>query len=253
MDIFWPEMIEPVALAGDEAHVFAVPVDQVLDSGRDWPAILSADERERAERYKLHKPRRQFVAGRAGLRMLLGQYLDVPAAAISFGSNAHGKPCLAASNTDADLRFNVAHAEELVLVAMAVGCEVGVDVERMRTVNHLEQIAHRYFHAGEVQEILAKSAAERAAAFLRCWTGKEAIVKAKGEGLNESLSNFRVPIDCHRGDWIEVAPETAGGSVTRSWLQSIEPCSDYVAAVALLGERRRLRCFAFPSKMSRPA
>lgn len=243
MELYWPKATPPIELSADEVHVWAVPLESAAASRDELWAILSADERERAGRFRFDDVRRRFVTARAALRMLLGRYAALAPANISFAYEAHGKPRLAAANATAGLCFNLAHSAELALVAVATGCEVGIDVERLRAVRHLEQIARRYFHPAEAATVLAGPPTARQAAFFRCWTGKEAVLKAVGSGLSNSLAAFRVPVDEHAGAWIDFSAP-GHSRAARCWLQQLVPCPEYAGAVTCLGAERRLRCLS---------
>jgi 4'-phosphopantetheinyl transferase len=205
-------------------------------------AVLAADECERAERFLLQDARRRFVVARSALRTVLGRYVAEPPAKISLSYAPNGKPRLSDANFSADLQFNLAHSGELALIAVTRGCEVGVDVERLRVINHLQEIAKRYFHSREVAELIGLAPAERNAAFLRCWTGEEAVLKALGTGVTQSLGFFVGLNDRPDGAWIDV-PRSDAASIARCWLQSLAPAADYVGAIACLGVQRRPRCF----------
>jgi len=241
METLWPEFEQASVLPPDDVRVFAVPLHDIRASDESLLAILSPDERRRAAKFRIEKPRRQFVVGRAALRNLLGAQLNTPAGEVAIVCDASGKPRIEGAGNSAPLRFNVAHSDDIVLVAIALGCEVGVDVERLRVVNHKEQIARRYFHTAELEAILAAPAAQRDAAFLRCWTGKEAVVKAVGTGLSDLLSAFQVPADDHNDAWVDL-PAAVARRAARCWLQSLRPDSDYVGAVACVGARRAASC-----------
>jgi 4'-phosphopantetheinyl transferase len=240
---YWPLVTEFPGVSDDEAQVFAVALDQVGATDDELLSTLSGDERERANRFQLDKPRRQFVVGRAVLRMLLGTRLNMRPADIALVCDEHGKPRLYGTSGLPELRFNLANSDDVILVGTALGCEIGVDVERLRAVSPLEEIAHRYFHQSELQEISAVRGAERDAAFLRCWTGKEAVLKAVGSGLSESLAGFRVPAANHDGTWINI-PSTIAGNAASCWLQSLTPSNSYVGAIACFGAKRRASCYA---------
>jgi 4'-phosphopantetheinyl transferase len=132
----------------------------------------------------------------------------------------------------------------LALIAVTKGCEVGVDVERLRPVRHLEHIAQRYFHPAETTAILAARPAERDAAFLRGWTGKEAVLKALGRGITGSFAEFQVPINEFISTWIDL-PAELSPQHARCWLHRLAPCDGYLAAVALLGAERDVYCYEF--------
>ena len=238
----WPATVEPPALAADEVHVWSVPLDDARTPWTNLSTVLATDERQRAERFRVEDARRRFVVARAALRNLLGQYLQMPPDEIAFDYDANGKPRLKDTAPSSELQFNLAHSGELALVAVTRGCEVGVDVERLRAVTHWQEIAERYFHPREVADIVALPTAQQIAAFLRCWTGKEAILKALGAGVTQSLDFFvgqSVPQD---GTWIDVP--AAASKPARCRLHPLAPAADYVGAVACLNAERRPRCFA---------
>ena len=229
------ELNDWAALAEDEVHVWAVPLAESRGREGEFESRLTDEERRRADRFLRDEVRQRFVVARASLRSILGGYLEVPAVAVPIEEGTHGKPQLVGGNAN-DLRFNLAHSGELALVAVTRGCEVGVDVERLRSVEHWQELAARYFHPAEAAAIAAVDSAERNAAFLRCWTQKEAILKAFGVGLSHSLQTFAVPaIDCV-GEWIEV-PARDAAAPRRYWLQSVAASPGYIAAVATEMER----------------
>jgi 4'-phosphopantetheinyl transferase len=237
----WPEAAKPPKLSADEAHVWAIPLNNDLSASQKSLACLSADERRRAEQFQLEAPRHRFIRARVALRSLLGEYLGAPAAQISLEYAARGKPRLLDFD-DGGLRFNLAHTSSLALVAVTRGCDIGVDVEQIRAVSHLEALARRYFHPSETNGILNSPPDMRHEAFLRCWTAKEAVVKAVGSGLTDSLAGFCVPDADKGGTWIEL-PAFGNGDSSRCWLERLTPSGGAIGAVAFVGEQRRVSCF----------
>jgi len=243
MNFRWPQINQPVPLAAGEAHVWAVPLDI---SQAVWATLwdtLSSDERERADDFRFDPPRERFVIARGVLRRLLGDYLRVAPTAIEIVVDDTGKPRLAPQHAAAGLHFNVSHSGDLVMIAVTADCEVGIDVECVRDVSHLEQIARRFFHPSETSAVLGAEAARRNEAFFRCWTAKEAVLKAIGTGITGSLAEFQVPIgDTPSQSWIEwpVPPSER----RRCWLQQLDPCEGYMAAIACVQSQPAVRCFA---------
>ena len=152
---------------------------------------LSPDERDRAARFHFDHLRRSYICGRGALRHLLARYLQVSPSSIRFAYGVKGKPALA---DQPSLRFNLAHAGDLAAVAFTADCEIGIDLEPIRPMPDLQQIAGRFFCPEESAEILSLPPVERDRAFFLCWTRKEAYVKAVGEGLSLPLSDFRVTV-----------------------------------------------------------
>lgn len=175
-------------LPQDEVHIWwtALGADKLVQS---LSHLLTPDERARAARFKVPLPARQFIMSRAFLRLALGRYLRAEPGSLQFEFSAHGKPSLAGSK---DLQFNLSHAEDLAVLAVAKQWRVGVDVERVRGEVNAIQLADRFFSAQEAEWVRSKPDSGLASRFFTCWTGKEAYVKARGEGLSISLQSFSV-------------------------------------------------------------
>jgi len=151
----------------------------------EW-RILDEAERTRALRLIRPRDRRRFIICRGALRLVLGQLVDDTPEAITLRFGPGGKPELAGSRPPGiapRLRFNVSHSDDLALIAISLDRELGVDLERLRTISEAERIVETYFTAAEQAQFAALEPPDRVAAFLRGWTRKEAILKAKGVGL----------------------------------------------------------------------
>ena len=177
-----------------ELQVWRVKLDQLPAALNDLAACLSAEERRRAERFVRQADRQRFTASHAALRMILGRYFDVPPEAVEIAIRAGGKPELASQRHSLTLRFNLSHSKDMALVALMQDGEVGVDVEYMRPMHDAEGIIMRYFSPGEQSTWHAQPEQERMAAFFRCWTRKEAYLKARGVGLSGGLDRFEVSL-----------------------------------------------------------
>jgi 4'-phosphopantetheinyl transferase len=208
-------------------------------------ALLSSDELARTSTYRFDDPRRRFVIARGALRKLLGKYLDASPTAIEIGADQNQKPYLLDKHSKSGLHFNVSHSGNLAVIAFAKDCEVGVDVEELREVSHLEQIARRFFHPLEISTVLSAPEPDRNLAFLRCWTGKEAILKGLGTGIVGNLAAFQVPPGNAWQGWIEYSDVSMNAIRSRCWLEQLTPAADYAAAIACVESKRTVRLYAF--------
>jgi 4'-phosphopantetheinyl transferase len=250
MNSIWPATKFHPPIAPNEAHVWSAPLGVWVAQLNSLESILSAEERHRANALRLIAPRQRFVIARAALRTLLGRYLDISPTDVPIDFDPNKKPRLAAAENASDLRFNVTHSGGLALMAITRGCEIGVDLEQLRGVQHAAQIAQRYFHPAEIEAILAAPPAERDRTFLRCWTLKEAVLKAVGIGITGSLAGFHVPMHTPEGPVEQSAaridvPVSSSGKYTQCWLRRLSVDDDYAAAVAFVGADRDIRCFTF--------
>jgi len=184
-------------------HVWRVSLSAESRALRQCRALLSDDERARADRFVVAGDRERFTVARGSLRRLLASYIAVAADALSFAYGAHGKPSLAGKS---GLRFNLSHAADSAMIAIAVQREVGIDIEAtMRDVD-VDGVARKTFSSDECVRLAALAPAERRAAFFRIWTRKEAYVKARGEGFGYPTRSFSVS-DAHCDPDLLIADE----------------------------------------------
>ncbi|MGE0679978.1 MAG: 4'-phosphopantetheinyl transferase superfamily protein [Candidatus Binatia bacterium] len=181
-------------LTGQAVHYWFVPLTCVESSLESLQTLLSSDERERAGRYRFPIHCRRFIVRHAALRTILAAYSGVPVYNLSFQVDHYGKPELDASFVDSPLYFNLSHSDELAVIAVSRIGPLGVDIERIRPLSDLEAIATQYFSPAEQAAILRLPAEQRLLAFYRCWTSKEAFIKALGMGLQFELNRFDVSV-----------------------------------------------------------
>ena len=234
---FSTEMIR-YALEPGEVHVWRtelVQPDDVLD--KFWPT-LDPDEADRARRFHFEKHRRGFVVGRGFLREVLGRYLDAKPESLQFAYGAYGKPALDGEHKSTRLRFNMSHSHNLALLGVTEDNEIGVDVEYMRADFAGADIAQRFFSRAEVATFNRLAEEDRVAAFFRCWTRKEAFIKATGKGMSQSLDEFDVTLAPGvAAELLRVDQEDA----TRWFLSDIDVGREYAAALVVEGRVSRIQ------------
>jgi 4'-phosphopantetheinyl transferase len=231
------ERVLALPLTGGSVHVWCVPLI-IPESGiKSLEETLSDDERARASRFHFPEHRRKFIIARGVLRYLLSHYVGVPPATITFKEGAYGKPELAAATP---VRFNVSHSGDLALYAVSDKRNVGVDIEQHRTLHDLAEVAKRFFAPAEVVQLEMLPEPDRHAGFFRCWSRKEAFVKALGAGLSLALDSFSVSIDQQSAPRIEQLPREATGSEWR--LFDITPAGGYSAALVTEGDPGIIPC-----------
>ncbi len=227
----WETPPESVNLLDQEVHIWGVSLLQSEKHLRDLRSTLSSEEHVRADRFKFPQHQRRFIVSQGYLRRILGRYLQQPPHSIVFERTGRGKPFLKNPHTH-DVRFNVSHSHELAVYAVIRGHEIGVDVEYVRPMPDAEQIATRFFSATEQQALLALPAEQRVSSFFRCWTRKEAFIKAIGEGLYYPLDQFSVslpPDEPARLLNVQSDPQEADNWTLREFI----PAPDYIATLAV--------------------
>lgn len=171
------------------------------------------------------------------MRTILAGYLGVDATQLRFTLSAHGKPELVTPASS--LRFNLSDSVDLALLGVVDGLRIGVDVEQLKEVREMDDIARRHFSVREYADYVGAPAADRTRCFYNAWTRKEAWLKARGDGLSAGLSGFDVTLRPGRAArLLEVRGEQ---DEARRWrLRAFTPATGYVAAVAVEGETLKL-------------
>ena len=187
-------MLERRHLSGAELELWAIPIARCRGAIEALRQPLDADERSRAERFRHAADRELYVVSHGALRGILAAYLPADPASLRFRVAEQGKPALIPEPGWPDLRFNLSHTRGMALCAVAVGREVGVDVEWIDAASSHLPIADRFFSAHEVAALHRLPAALRLRGFFNCWTRKEAYIKARGEGLSLPLASFDVSL-----------------------------------------------------------
>ncbi len=233
----WEPRPERFELTAKEIHVWRVDLDDETIILPHLQETLSTDEKTRAGRFHFDRDRNHFAATRGILRELLGRYLNRAPADIEFDYGPRGKPTLSGAPS---LQFNVSHSRGMALLAFAFGCQLGVDVEKIRPFAG-EKIAERFFSPQEVMELRRLPEILRDEGFFLCWTRKEAYIKARGEGLHVPLKSFHVSLTPGESERLETTDEL-------DWtLRSLRPAADYVGAVVAEGKGWSLRGFDWTS------
>lgn len=196
-----------------------------------WRPLLSPDEVERAARYKTAELRDRCVLRRGLLRVMLGRCTGRAPADLRFDYGPQGKPLLAGGPA-----FNLADSKDEVLLAVAPAVDLGVDIERMRTLPDADGIAERFFAPAERAAFAAVPEPLRAEAFLNAWTRKEAFIKATGAGLSMPLDKFAVELTPGRPPCLLSIDDSLGAGRAEDWsLFDLRPTPETIAAVAVRG------------------
>jgi 4'-phosphopantetheinyl transferase len=171
--------------------------------------------------------------GREPLRALLGVYLGLPAEEVVLIEGEHGRPELAPPWSQF-LHFNWSHSGDKAIIVVALGLAPGVDIERIRPRPRSAELAERFFHPDEAAALLALDESIRERAFLRLWTGKEAVLKALGRGIAFGLHRLHLSVSPAASSllWLD------GDDAAQWQLQRLEVDPGYVASVAWRGPSR---------------
>jgi 4'-phosphopantetheinyl transferase len=235
----WSEPPSSLSLQPGDVHVWRLELEQPEYVLEKFRRTLEAHELERAGRFHFEKHRRHFAVGRGFMRHIISLYLDEKPEALRFAYGTYGKPALGGELRDSSLRFNMSHSHELALFAVSEQRELGVDVEHIRADFASEDIARRFFSRREVETFNALPKAQQVAAFFRCWTRKEAYIKAIGRGLSQPLDGFDVTLGPEEPAALLHADED---DVSRWSFSNIDVGEGYAGALAVEGQGVNIQC-----------
>lgn len=225
---------------GGDVHVWQASLAQPAAVLQRLRATLAPEERVRAERMVSEPRRLQFVVARGVLRDILGRYLDVEPGSVVLDYEEHGKPRLSGALAESAIAFSLSHAGNLALYAFTRGRAVGIDVEPVcRAVRNADGVARRFFSAREYATFRGLGEEEKPLAFLRCWTRKEAFVKATGAGFSRPLPSFDVSF--LPGERVALLGTRPDSDEAGKWsLHALEPDPERIGAVAVAGRDCRI-------------
>lgn len=173
-------------------HVWQAYFQQSIVSDRIFLEYLSQDETEKAQRFIHQSDRDRYVFSHGLLRSLLGTYVNCAPQQFVFETKQYHKPFLLSPDCNNDIRFNLSHSQNMVLIAVSRGVEVGVDVEYMRKIPDALQIVNSTFSVDERKFLNALCPGDFEEGFFTYWTSKEAFLKGIGKGLSYPLDKFSI-------------------------------------------------------------
>jgi 4'-phosphopantetheinyl transferase len=237
-----PEFALPTSIniRENEVQLWRLDLAGLASGDSRWRELLADSEALRAARFQVVRPRHHFVITRAWLRLLLASYLQTDPKQIGFGTSNNDKPVLSPPLDRSGITFNVSHSGEVALLAFSRKREIGVDVEQIRSNIDIEGIARRFFSLHEQEELSRIPASEKYTAFSRCWTRKEAYIKAKGKGLALPLSQFDVSLAPGSANAL-LATRPDSDEAARWSLREVEAGPGHVGALCVAGHDWQLR------------
>ncbi len=242
LTIMWSTPAKDLTLENKEVHVWRAELDLPAEQVQELAKTLSEDEQLRAQRFHFQKHRQRFIVGRGLLRTILGRYLGIKPEQIQFEYSPRGKPRLGESCCRERLQFNLSHSQGLALYGFTRDRRIGIDLEYLRSMPDAGQIAKRFFSPREYAAISALPPDEKQKAFFRCWTGKEAYLKATGDGLAGSLDQIEVSLT--PDEPARLLSIQGNSRAASSWsLYNLTPASDYIGTIVVEGRDWHLSCW----------
>lgn len=238
----WGPAPSHLVLTGDDVHIWRAQLYEQPARVQRLAELLSIDELTRARAFFFPGDRDRFVVGRAILRMVLSRYLGLHPRRVQFRYGPYGKPTLAQAFKSSPYRFNVSHSRRLALIAVAYEREVGVDLEYLRPLPDLDLIVDDVLSSRENEMFRSLPGGLKQEAFYRCWTRKEAFVKANGRGLTYPLAGIEVSLA--PDEPARIISVDGSTQCSDNWsLRDLLPGNGFVSALAAEGHIRHIATY----------
>jgi 4'-phosphopantetheinyl transferase len=201
---------------------------------------LSSEERKRYKRFENKLQANQYLLARALLRSQLSKRVpSVLPHEWVFVIDAFGKPRLAGEFCHFNLHFNLSHSENLVVLALGEGLNLGVDVEYIHRSVFSMALAKRYFARNEFSALMMLTEKQQTKRITQLWTLKESYLKASGLGIRIPLAELAF---CFKGEgdldvivsppWVQFLPAEENSCISLFGLGS-----DYSLALTIEADK----------------
>jgi|GEM_PF-1318171 len=200
-------------------------------------SLLSNQERFRATQFQLDKDKSNFIISKAILKSLLAYFSNKSEMKIDFRYGKNGKPYL---SDNSNVQFNCSHSESAVVIAIALGMEIGIDLEQLSRKVNRSRLASFLFTPTELIAYHQLEEMHQQQFFMDLWTTKEAILKATGEGLTRPMNTLTVALNEEKKLTLEMTGESSENN-TDWFLESYTLMEDYTGALAVRGNVNRVQ------------
>jgi len=227
----------PVSETADVIDLWRFELDGLSAAQDAMFALLNASERARCAGLAFERDRVRFALRRGLLRSLLARYASLEPASLTFDYGPTGKPSL---REDPQVAFSLSRAKDRLVVAVARSRRIGIDLVIEDPRLDCTAFANRFFSPGENRALAALSELQRRPSFFFVWAQKEALLKATGLGITQSLAAFEVDVDPRKPARLvrSALPELA----VAAWsLREVHVWPGYRAVLAGEGRDLRLR------------
>jgi len=228
--------IQADSIRPGEVHVWKASLD-VDDAARTSARrLLSREENRRSLEFFDPVASGRFVVGRGILRSILGRYTGTRPEEVKIHAGGSSKPSLGAH---APLKFNLTHSGGVALVAVSVDREVGIDLETEVLPDEAYMLGKRFLGEGAGRRLDALEASFRTRYFGRCWTQREALLKARGLGL-DSIEDVAMGIPPPGDRSVFLVEAESRHGATRWHFHELEVGPNLSTTLAVEGGRCRL-------------
>lgn len=176
-------------------HLWHVNDEEITNNEliASYTSYLSKDELEQHNRFHFEGRRHQYLITRMLVRYVMSLYSDIAAEDFIFAKNDYGKPFVKNQNIRID--YNLSHTKKMIVLAVTVDADIGVDVEYLDRKTDCLKLAKSMFSKSEYTQLCELPSEKKKEHFFDIWTLKESYIKARGMGLSIPLGDISYSLD----------------------------------------------------------
>ncbi len=227
-------------LSENEAHIWHFDLKHYFKNKELLVKLLSQDELDKAESFHFEIDRNRYICSHGLLRLLISIYFKFSSNSISYAFNSFGKPFIKEPLNRNGFQFNLSHSQDLACYIFTNNCDVGIDIEFLGAIPNFLELAERYFSVAENEQLLSLSKEKFELGFYNCWTSKEAVIKALGEGLSFPLKEFNVILDPLKINQTRNYKLELKNLNTEIFIETFRTYNDYIGASAIISEAKSI-------------
>jgi 4'-phosphopantetheinyl transferase len=228
-------------LAEKTIYVWLVELNTTHQDNVALRKLLSERERQIADTFRFEQNRHRYIVAHGRLRQILSDCTGEHPKSLRFLMGRFGKPQLYGASHLQRIRFNLAHSGHLALLGVTLDADVGVDLEEIRPLHHLSLMANTWFSDREAADLAKLQGHEQIVGFYRCWTRKEALLKALGRGLSRQMGAIDVSLKPETLARLLALDGRLDGEDQRLWsIFDITPHNNYLGAAVARGKGLQL-------------
>lgn len=182
-------------LNANEIHLWYWDAKREDELKAPFDQVATEEEKRQSERFLTLPKRQEFMATRVLVRHVLSRYVDVAPKEWVFDANENGAPAIRMPKAHQGLNFNLSHTPGLIVMAVALNRELGVDAEYRDPEIDIATIARTVFSDEEIGALEALPPKEAVARFYTYWTLKEAYIKARRAGFSLPTRDFTIQLN----------------------------------------------------------
>ncbi len=189
-------------------HEISLWLQDITDEQKTPEEIFTEKELQRYQQIASNGKRREFFSSRLLLKKILTHYLPEQARDIYTETDKWGRPFWHFQQKRIPLYFSLSHTKGIIACIVARNPEIGCDIEQIRPRRYEKELATKIFAEKEMAQYQQQeNTAACRSFFYRCWTLKEAYLKAKGIGIRESLSQLDFSGSINHSHFFHLSPE----------------------------------------------